>query len=90
MGYLACSRCSVSLGNNKWRYTITGSLRAFFGITDPTETIRYVAILFRTADGGRVQRTADGGNMYIPVYAATTFAVRLTQPFREPKFVPYA
>jgi hypothetical protein len=36
---------TVSLGNNKWKYTITGSLRTYFNITDPTETIRYIAIL---------------------------------------------
>jgi glycosidase len=81
---------AVSLSNNKWKYTITGSIRSFFGITDPTENVQKIAILFRNADGSRVQRTSNGGNMYIPVYSANAFAVRLTQPLREPRLVPVA
>jgi 1,4-alpha-glucan branching enzyme len=76
------------LGSNKWRYTITGSLRQFYGLTNPSETIRYIAILFRNGDGTRVQRNSDGSDMYIPVYAATTFAVRIEQPAKEPRFSP--
>ena len=79
---------TTPLGNNKWKYTITGSLRSFFGMTDATETIQKIAILFRSGDGSKAQRNADASNMYIPVYSAAAFAVRLTQPAREPKFVP--
>ncbi|HEU4902294.1 MAG TPA: hypothetical protein VFT06_05855, partial [Flavisolibacter sp.] len=78
---------AASLGNNKWKYTIAGSLRTFFGITDATETIQKIAILFRNADGTRAQRNTDASNMYIPVYTAS-LAVRLTGPPREPKFIP--
>lgn len=78
---------ATSLGGNKWKYTIAGSLRTFFGITDASETIQKIAILFRNADGTRAQRNADGSNLYIPVYTAS-LAVRLTAPPREPKFVP--
>ena len=56
------------IGSNKWTYTINGSLRSFFGITDPTETILKIAILFRSGNGNSVQRNADGSNMYVPVY----------------------
>jgi glycosidase len=73
---------------NKWTYTIAGSLRTFFAITDATETIRYIAILFRSGNGGKVQRNSDGSDMYIPVYAANALAVRLTQPVTEPRYVP--
>src|SRR6476659_1205491 len=38
---------AVYLGNNKWQYTITGGLRSFFGITNTSETIKKIAILFR-------------------------------------------
>ncbi|HUZ60582.1 MAG TPA: hypothetical protein VMU83_17555, partial [Hanamia sp.] len=31
------------LGNNEWAFTITGGLRSFFGLTDPTETIQKIA-----------------------------------------------
>jgi glycosidase len=79
---------ATSLGNNKWKYTIT-NLRTFFGITDPSETIRYIAILFRNADATKVQRNAvDASDMYIPVYSSSELAVRLTTPAREPRFLP--
>lgn len=79
---------AVSLGGNKWKFTLPGSIRSFFNISDPAETVQKVAILFRNADGSRVQRNADGSNMYVPVYPANAFAVRLTQPAKEPKLVP--
>jgi 1,4-alpha-glucan branching enzyme len=75
--------------NNKWTYTINGSLRSFFNVTDPTEIIQKVAILFRSGNGSKAQRNADGSNMYIPVYTSD-LAVRLLQPPREPKYVPSA
>jgi 1,4-alpha-glucan branching enzyme len=74
-------------GPNKWTYTISGSLRNFFGITDPTETILKIAILFRSGEGSKAQRNTDGSNMYIPVYPSD-LAVRLNRPPREPKYIP--
>lgn len=74
-------------GNQQWRYTINGSLRSFFGITDPTESIMRISILFRNGAGTLVQRNSDNSDMYIPVYG-TTLAVRLDQPPMQPKFVP--
>src|SRR5436305_713395 len=41
-------------GNNKWTYAITGSLRTYFGITDATETIQKIAVLFRSGNGNNV------------------------------------
>jgi 1,4-alpha-glucan branching enzyme len=75
------------IGNNKWTYTISGNLRSFFGITDPTETIRKIAILFRSGNGNKAQRNTDGSNMYVPVYT-NDLAVRLTQPLSQPLFNP--
>src|SRR3954469_11811232 len=46
---------AVSLGNNKWKFTIAGSLRTYFNLTDPAETILKVAILFRSGDGNKKQ-----------------------------------
>src|SRR5262249_32028501 len=54
----AAAHCTF-LGNNKWQYTITGGLRTFFGITDATEHIQKIAILFRNGDGSKAQRNAD-------------------------------
>ena len=75
------------LGNNKWKYTITGNLRSFFGITDATETIRQIAILFRNGAGTFVQRNTDGSDMYIPI-VGEGLQVRIVEPFRQPLFSP--
>ncbi|HLO37818.1 MAG TPA: hypothetical protein VK173_04990, partial [Lacibacter sp.] len=74
-----------SSGTNKWQFTITGSLRTFFGITDPTETILKIAILFRTGNGGKKQANADNSDMYVPVYNSN-LAVRIDQPASQPKY----
>src|SRR6266498_5297015 len=66
-------------GTNKWQFTITGSLRTFFNVTDPNEIILKIAILFRNGKGSNAQRNADGGDMYVPVYG-NTLAVRIDQP----------
>lgn len=77
---------AVSLGANKWKYTISGSLRSFFNITDPNEKLLRIAILFRNGTGSSVQRNSDGSDMYIPVYTSD-LAVRIDQPLTQPKFV---
>src|SRR5438309_11010084 len=59
---------TVSLGNNQWKYTISGSLRTFFGITDANETIQKIAIIFRSGDGNRKQANTDNSDMFVTVY----------------------
>ncbi len=78
---------AVYLGSNKWSYTITGGLRTFFGISDVTEHILKIAILFRSGNGNTVQRNADGSDMYVPVYDNGLYA-RIDDPFRQPLYVP--
>ncbi len=75
------------LGGNKWSYTITGGLRTFFGMSDPTEHILKIAILFRNGNGNSVERNADGSDMYIPVYDNGLYA-RVDQPYRQPLYNP--
>lgn len=77
------------IGNNKWTFMISGSLRSFFGITDATETVQKIAILFRSGNGSKAQRNADASNMYIPVYGSS-LAVRIDQPASQPKYTPVA
>jgi len=81
-------QCSF-VSANKWKYTITGGLRTYFGISNPTEKILKIAILFRSGDGTKVQRNTDGSDMYIPVYEAG-LETRLTEPSRQPTFIPLA
>ncbi|MBS1925527.1 MAG: hypothetical protein JST57_05965, partial [Bacteroidetes bacterium] len=78
---------ATPLGNNKYSYTIT-NIRSFFGVP-AAETILKVAIIFRNATGSLKQVNSDGSDMYVPVYAASEFAVRLNLPPFEPRFTPW-
>jgi len=75
------------LGNNKWTFTISGGLRTFFNITDGTEKVLKIAILFRSVNGSVAQRNADGSDMYVPVYDNGLYA-RIDKPYRQPYYVP--
>jgi 1,4-alpha-glucan branching enzyme len=79
---------AIFISSNKWKYTIVGGLRSFFGITDATEHIQRIAILFRSGNGSKVQRNADGSDMYIPVYDNSILAVRFTDPPFQPYYTP--
>lgn len=76
------------LGNNKWKFTITGSLKTYYGVP-ATETIQKIAILFRNGSGTKKQANGDANasDMYIPVYGPGV-AVRLSQPLRDAQFTP--
>lgn len=78
---------AVSVATNKWKYTIPGNLRSFFGISNPSEKILKIAILFRSGNGSQKLANADGSDMYVPVYDPGLFA-RIDQPYREPKYTP--
>ena len=71
----------------KWKYTITTNLRDFYGVTDPTEHILKIAILFRNGNGTKVQRNTDGSDMYIPV-SDGTLQVKFTAPPIQPTYFP--
>lgn len=75
---------ATSLGNNRWQFTIT-DVRAYYGVP-PGEQIQKIAILFRNGAGTKVQRNADGSDMYIDVVPAGLHA-RITVPFSQPTFV---
>lgn len=82
----AAAQCT-SVGSNQWKYTITGGLRNFFGITNSSETILKIAILFRNGTGTVVQRNMDQSDMYIPVYDNGLYA-RIDVPFKQPTYNP--
>ncbi len=75
------------LGSNKWQFIITGGIRAYYGLTDPTEVIQKIAILFRNGNGSLKQANTDGSDMYIPVYT-TSLAVRFSVPLIQPTYIP--
>lgn len=74
-------------GNNKWMFTINGGLRSFFNITNPSEKINKIAILFRNGSGTNVLRNSDASDMYIPIYDDGLYA-RFDTPFIQPFFKP--
>ncbi|UAY51596.1 alpha-amylase family glycosyl hydrolase [Ferruginibacter albus] len=76
------------LGNNQWSFTITGGLRTFFSVTDPTETIQKIAILFRNGNGTVKQANSSGNDMFIPVYTTGSLYARIDNPFRQPEYIP--
>jgi 1,4-alpha-glucan branching enzyme len=76
---------ATSLGNNKWSFTITGGLRSYFGISNSSEKIQKIAILFRSGNGNSVQRNADGSDMFVPVYT-NALAIRINTPFFQPTY----
>lgn len=78
---------AVSQGNNKWSFTISGGLRSYFGITNPAEAVKKIAILFRNGSGTLKQANSDGSDMYIPVYTSA-LAVRITNPLFQPTYKP--
>ncbi len=75
---------ATSLGNNKWSFTITGGIRAFYGVP-AGETILKITMLFRNTAGTLVQRNIDGSDMYIPIYSSA-LAASLVQPPKQPTF----
>jgi glycosidase len=81
---------ATSLGNNKYSFTLNNSnLRTYFNITDPTEKIVKIAILFRDAPGNLKQANSDGSDMYIPVDTTGSLKVKFVNPPTEPRYIPW-
>lgn len=78
---------ATSLGSNKWSFTIGSDLRTYFQVTDPTEQIQKIAILFRSGNGNLKQANEDQSDMYVPIYTSS-LAIRVTAPFFQPTYLP--
>ena len=52
---------------NTWNLTI-GDIRTYFGITDAAETVKQIAIVFRTEDNSKEGKTASGGDIFVDVH----------------------
>jgi len=76
---------AVSLGNNRYQYTIN-NIRGFFGVP-AGETILKIAILFRNGSGSLAQRNADGSDMFVDVYGNSLATQFILPPF-QPTFTP--
>lgn len=67
-----------SLGNNKWEFKLTPSIREYYGV-HAGETIFKMAFVFRSEDGSKTGKTADGGDIFIDVHREGV-TVRFEQP----------
>jgi len=65
---------AANLDKNKLKYITSnlyqlsiGDIRTYFGITDATEHVKKIAIVFRNADGTKTGKTASGGDIFVDV-----------------------
>ncbi|MCP9752629.1 alpha-amylase family glycosyl hydrolase [Ferruginibacter sp. HRS2-29] len=82
----AAAKATVD-GANLYSYTIANP-RTFFGVP-VGETIQKITIIFRNGDGSLKQVNSDGSDMYVPVYPAGQYAIKMILPPSEPRFVPW-
>ncbi len=54
-----------------------GDIRSYFGITDASETVKQIALVFRTGDMTKEGKTEAGGDIFVDVHAAG-FQIALT------------
>lgn len=75
-------------------YTLTiGDIRTYFGITDTSEKIKQIAIVFRNANGSKEGKTKDNGDIFVDILA-DGFALSLSSDYserviNEPKTITY-
>lgn len=55
------------VSTNTWSLNI-GDIRTYFGMTDATETVKQIAIVFRTGDNSKEGKTATGGDIFVDVH----------------------
>ncbi len=60
----------TSLGNDKWKLTISPDIRSYYGITDASETVKQLALVFRSADGSKEGKETGGKDIFVDVYQA--------------------
>ena len=82
----AAAKATVE-GANLYSYTIANP-RTFFGVP-AGETIQKITIIFRNGDGSLKQVNSDGSDMYVPVYPAGQYFIKMTLPPSEPRYVPW-
>lgn len=76
---------ALSLGNNRYSFQID-TLRTFLRVP-ASETIKKIAILFRSGNGNQVQRNSDNSDMYLDIYS-NALASKFTEPLFEPRYKP--
>ncbi len=75
----------TKIGDNLWQLKITPSIRAYYGVP-AGEKILKMAFVFRSSDGSKTGKKADGGDIFYDVYEAGT-NVQITLPAQHPDIV---
>ncbi len=78
---------ATSLGDNKWEFKYLPNIRDFFGITNESEQVLEVAMLFRGTNTGvgdpvSVGRDSDGGDIFVELFEGEILA-KWEQPIEE-------
>ncbi len=76
----------TDLGNDKFSIVINNP-KSFYGVPDG-EKILKLSMVFRNANGSKETKNTDNSDIYMPIYQPGEFALRITQPEFEPKFLP--
>ncbi len=71
------------LGNDRWMMRF--HIRSYYGVPE-TETIEQLAFVFRSADAARTGKTADGGDIFLPIYTRG-LNVSILSPAQTPVFL---
>ncbi|MGL5317112.1 MAG: alpha-amylase family glycosyl hydrolase, partial [Bacteroidales bacterium] len=58
----------TSLGNNKWKLLITPDIRGYYGILDPTESVKQMALVFRNEKGTKEGKDTGGKDIFVNIY----------------------
>lgn len=59
-----------------------GDIRTYFGMTNPSEYVKQIAIVFRNADGSKTGKTKNGGDIFVDVLF-DGFAIELTSDYSD-------
>ncbi|RPI00773.1 MAG: T9SS C-terminal target domain-containing protein, partial [Calditrichaeota bacterium] len=71
------------LGNNRWQ--IRFHIRSYYGIP-ANEKVKQLAFVFRNANSTREGKTAEGGDIFLPIYE-DGLAITLLSPASTPAFI---
>ncbi|MGL4993276.1 MAG: alpha-amylase family glycosyl hydrolase [Bacteroidales bacterium] len=58
----------VSLGNNKWKLTISPEIRSYFKVSNSSEKIYKLAMVFRNSNGSKEGKDVGNADIFVDVY----------------------
>ncbi len=73
----------TKIGTNLYQFKIKPSITTFYSVL-ATETVLKVAFVFRSSDGTKTGKTADGGDIFLPVSSGSGMSVAVTAPSSFP------